>query len=422
MKTSFCTLLTGLLASWLPLTGLAQVNSGSNGSDGALNPTSNLVIDMADHPDGIYHYTSVNIPAGVTVSFIPNAGNKPVVWLVQGNCTIAGELRLSGSDTAQSISVSGARGGPGGWNGGNGAVSSASSPGEGLGPGGGTVGTDLRFHGGNASFATPGERDASFTATGYPPQFPSGAIYGNAFCLPLHGGSGGAGGREVGGGGGGGALLIAASGTFSIPNTGTIRVNGGRGYYDIPGWGFGGFAGGGSGGTIRIVATTITGGGALDANGGSALYDVWSNYPFGPGFSFNKAGLGRIRLDGYNITYNGLATGERTSGLQPIILPPVNQSITLAIQSVAGTAVPASPAGQLTAPDVIVPASHQNPVPIVVRCTNIPINTEIIVDVKPANGPVVRAVAPNTVGTQASSTATVQVNMPRGGGTIQAKR
>lgn len=44
---------------------------------------------MADHPDGIYHYTSVNIPSGVTVTFKPNAANTPVVWLVQGNCVIS---------------------------------------------------------------------------------------------------------------------------------------------------------------------------------------------------------------------------------------------------------------------------------------------------------------------------------------------
>ena len=81
-----------LFAILLSLAVFAQVNSGSNGSDGALSPTSDLVIDMADHPDGIYHYTSVNIPAGVTVSFIPNAGNMPVVWLVQGDCVIAGAL------------------------------------------------------------------------------------------------------------------------------------------------------------------------------------------------------------------------------------------------------------------------------------------------------------------------------------------
>ena len=96
MKLSLQNLIPVLLLL-LSLAASAQVNSGSNGSDGALNPTANLVIDMADHPDGIYHYTSVNIPAGVTVSFIPNAGNKPVVWLVQGNCTVAGAILLDGT-------------------------------------------------------------------------------------------------------------------------------------------------------------------------------------------------------------------------------------------------------------------------------------------------------------------------------------
>ncbi len=94
MKTSF---LPCALIALLALPSYAQVNSGSDGHDGALNPTANLVIDMADHPDGIYHYTSVNIPTGVTVSFIPNSGNKPVVWLVQGAVTIAGTVTVSGS-------------------------------------------------------------------------------------------------------------------------------------------------------------------------------------------------------------------------------------------------------------------------------------------------------------------------------------
>ena len=70
----------------------AQVNSGSNGSDGAFNPTTNTVINMANHPNGIYQYTSVNIPTNVTVTFIPNANNSPVVWLVQGGCAINGAV------------------------------------------------------------------------------------------------------------------------------------------------------------------------------------------------------------------------------------------------------------------------------------------------------------------------------------------
>jgi len=97
----------------LPVFCPAQVNSGSNGSDGAFNPTAtNTVINMADHPDGIYQYTSVNIPAGVTVSFVPNASNTPVVWLVQNSCNVAGTVALDGKTVTNSA---GAAGGPGGF-------------------------------------------------------------------------------------------------------------------------------------------------------------------------------------------------------------------------------------------------------------------------------------------------------------------
>jgi len=181
----------------------AQVNSGSDGSDGALNPTSNLAIDMADRPDGIYHYTSVNIPADVTVSFIPNAGNKPVVWLVQNDCVISGTLDVAGQHGNYNINM-GLTGGPGGGRGGNGG--SVASPGQG--PGGGPA------VGSNASYATVGQ--------GNPESLPPGNIYGNTFILPLLGGSGGGGWALTdsngytysggAGGGGGGALLIAASG------------------------------------------------------------------------------------------------------------------------------------------------------------------------------------------------------------------
>ena len=46
----------------------AQVNSGSNGSDGAFNPTTSTNINMASRPSGIYQYASVNIPSSVTVT------------------------------------------------------------------------------------------------------------------------------------------------------------------------------------------------------------------------------------------------------------------------------------------------------------------------------------------------------------------
>jgi len=97
----------------------AQVDSGSDGHDGAFNPTTNTVIDMADHPDGIYHYASVDIPSGVTVSFIPNAKNTPVVWLVQTRVVVAGVIDVAGHH-AETASDCGGNGGPGGYSGGSG--------------------------------------------------------------------------------------------------------------------------------------------------------------------------------------------------------------------------------------------------------------------------------------------------------------
>ena len=61
-----------------------------------------------------------------------------------------------------------------------------------------------------------------------------------------------------------------------------------------------------------------------------------------------------------------------------------------------------------------------NPIPVVVNCTNLPLNSEITVKVQPANGASVTAVGLNNAGTLAASTATIAVNMPRGGGIIYA--
>ena len=125
-----------VLVACLPVKGRAQVNTGSNGSDGAFNPTAaNTVINMATHPNGVYQYTSVNIRSNVTVTFTPNANNTPVVWLVQSNVVIngGGAVDLSGSGPSGSA---GGVGGPGGYRGGTGGL----SPTSGQGPGGGSAG------------------------------------------------------------------------------------------------------------------------------------------------------------------------------------------------------------------------------------------------------------------------------------------
>lgn len=49
-------------------------SSGSTGSLGALAPASNTTVVLP--ADGILNYTTVTIPAGVTVTFQRNAANK----------------------------------------------------------------------------------------------------------------------------------------------------------------------------------------------------------------------------------------------------------------------------------------------------------------------------------------------------------
>jgi hypothetical protein len=366
------TILVALLVLALCLTARAQVNTGSDGSDGPLDYSSvtnatNVVIDMNLHPTGIYKYTYVNIPANVTVTFIPNASNTPVYWLVQSNVIINGTVNVSGqvgSVNSPNGNYGGA-GGPGGYSGGNGAIGNSSAT-SGQGPGGGAV--------------------------------PSGAgsyNYGNTFLIPLIGGSGGAGGNDMsgqgfngGGGGGGGAILVAASNSVIVG--GYIYADGGGGTTYHGG-------GPGSGGAIRIVAARIGGAGQIAANNS-----------------------GRVRFDTYDNEFTGGIYGNFSSGFQPIIIPTAGQLPQLTVTSVAGVPVSASPTGVLSTPDAVISAQQNNPVPIVVSCVNLPLNSVITVSVTPMNGSPVSAVGSNNTGTQASSTATVSLNMPRGGGLIYA--
>ncbi len=209
----------------------------------------------------IFRFTEVNIPAHTNVRFKNNHACAPVIWLVQGNVTInggdnPGQIILSGNNSAgQKFSLPG----PGGFRGGRGRVSGNNAS-AGLGPGGGEP-----------------NQGASFT-TGT-------VVYSDEGCFPLIGGSGGGGyDKDVyniyGGGAGGGAILIVAGGTISID--GSISANGGSGYPygDKP-------TSGGSGGMIRLVADTVTGGGGLYAQGGE------------------DSSPGRIRIEAKNYEFAG---------------------------------------------------------------------------------------------------------------------
>jgi plastocyanin len=217
----------------------ATLNVSSDGSDGALNvTTANKVIDLrlattgtwnqnnaANTGNGVYDrdkravvfkFSSVNIAAGRTVTFINHPTRVPVVWLVSGNVVIAGTLVLDGGSNSAGViygepGPGGFRGGPGTWNS------------VGLGIGGGANA--------NGKFVL--------------------APYGNLTSVPLVGGSGGSGGNNSGGGGGG-AILIAAGDTMTVNG----RISADSSNYN---------SGLGSSGAIRLVADHLTGTGVLSA-------------------------------------------------------------------------------------------------------------------------------------------------------------
>ena len=261
----------------------SQINTGSDGSDGVFNPSTNTIIDMTSHPNGIYQYASVNVPSGVSVRFTPNVNNTPVVWLVQSNVTINGAVSVSGLPALQGAVVGGA-GGPGGYRGG-----SYSSP-VGQGPGGGNAGTSNQVYGGNGSYGFAG-----FYMGPMSMMQPPGPIYGNGYLIPFLGGSGGGASYSTGcGGGGGGAILIAAGGGIQI--NGYVVATGGVGSWYS-------FAGGdGSGGSIRFVAPSITGTGMVVV--------AATNIVFGGVYG----GSGRARFDTYLNNFGGQIVGVFTQG------------------------------------------------------------------------------------------------------------
>lgn len=414
--------------------------SGSTGADGVLAPAAGVGTVEIDLPEsGILNYTSVQIPAGVTVRFKRNTLNTPVVLLVSGDASIAGTINVSGTHGAH-VGTAGdgnvaddgvpGKGGPGGFDGGRGGAADLSlrpeiiRGGAGLGPGGGKGGIEdgaycgLRFYyyiGGGAGYAGPGREDVTPSYCGGGKQSDArGQPYGNALLQPLIGGSGGGGGRGganfagSGGGGGGGALLIAVSGTLN--HTGSILANGG-GSGSAAGTNAGAPGGGGSGGGVRLVATRVTGNGSISANGGcifngSIATANCENY---------GASVGRIRIEAPTITYSGASSPAYTTDTPgPVFLANLPS---LRIASVAGSAVPAVPTGQA---DVVLPADVANPVTVTFETVNVPVGNTVLLKVVPANGNPIEVQSPAIAGSAAAGTASVQVNLPRGPSVLQA--
>lgn len=196
----------------------------------------------------VFKYTTINIPAGVTVTFKNHPSHAPVVWLATGGVTIAGTVSVAGEDGSGSGEpMSYAEPGPGGFAGGVRANSApALQASAGFGPGGA---------GFFSACGTGGGGGYGLTGAGNAP----GGTYGNQSILSLIGGSGGNSPSSCvasGAGAGGGAILIASSGSITLASGSEINADGGSG------------AGGGSGGAIRLRSHVVSGTGLLRARGG----------------------------------------------------------------------------------------------------------------------------------------------------------
>jgi hypothetical protein len=443
MNKCFSILKLAVLGSFIAAStsAFAAYSSGSTGADGAFSPTTSQSIQLP--PDGIFNYSSVNIPAGVTITYIKNAANTPVTILSAGDVTINGVIDVS----ATTLDItSGGSAGPGGFNGGvAGAVVGMASwangytgpnvGGAGQGPGGGAPGAihipsampgwgnilDMAAGGGGAYGTAPAPAGGSCPTT-------PGITYGNATLIPLIGGSGGGGGAGgplypgAGGGGGGGAILIAASGTITV--SGSILANGGT-PATLPSYtsGRGSYGGGGSGGAIRLIATTVSGNGAISAVGGVPTTESWTSGSYSNGTYYLGAcsssantslygGAGRIRIDAETFARTATTTPGWTRGLPTLAFIPGLPSLT--IDSIGGVAVPAGNSS------ISLPYGFTNPVTVNFITSGVTVGSSIKLTVTPAQGTAYSATSAPTAGTTSSATTSVSITLPPGSNTLQA--
>ena len=341
--------------------------------------------DMSPKANGVWNFTTIDVPPGVTVIFKKNSANTPVRWLATDFVNILGTLDLNGQPGLNALPINvGAVGGPGGFGGGRGALRKAQSgstvgaPGEG--PGGGNPGT-----------APSGDQKIRDGANGA-----YAGAYGNVYLQPLIGGSGGGGGSSDdnnnggNGGAGGGAILIASSRDIVVD--GLIRANGG----DVE-WGGSSFGGRGSGGAILLRADRISGGGALQAFGGSTSFPN-----------------GRIRLEAYFRSIPASQTIPVSVNSVPSASQDLNTVGALAITKVAGANVAPTPTGNQLTPDVVFTAA--GPITVEVSATGVPDGTPVRFRIATSTS----VITPTPVNLAAGKASFSNVTVPAGVGTIQA--
>ena len=436
-KSSLANLLALVL---LPAGQAIAYNSGSTGADGAFNPVVDTEVVLP--PDGIFNYTTVNVPAGVTVTFKKNQVNTPVTWLATGDVTIDGKVILSGTNSADvgaagngAIGDDGLPGlaGPGGFDGGVAGGSNSQLGSAGFGPGRGLPATGSGTYtsttygcgGAGAGYSTAGGNSGSHTSVSTNWCYVSkdgatgGGEYGNLDVLPLIGGSGGGGASGgfttagSGGGGGGGAILIASSTTVTV--NGELKADGGNSGAVNSASG-GGSGGGGAGGAIRIIATTVGGNGVISASAGQSGTVTIPGYTW-PGFSKGGNGAdGRIRLEAENFLRTTATTPSYSLASPGDLFVPGLPGVR--ITSVAAVAAPAIPSGNA---DIVLPITTANPVVVNIESNGVPVGNTVKITMIPATGNPVSVVSSALTGTAASATATANINLPEGPSVLQAE-
>ncbi len=393
-----CGALCALLATLLAIAPThAQVNSGSDGSDGPLLTASNIVFDLSQAPtgvwsdpapspgDGIYDpdlhavvfkFTEVSV-RGVT--FVNHPSGASVVWLVQGDVTLtSGTIDLAGAagPATNGVKFLFPEPGPGGFAGGAGPAGEMNASG-GFGPGGGPP-------------EFPGSHATSGSIAG------SGPTYGAPSIPRLRGGSGGGGGGTHSGGAGGGAFMIVAEGTISSVVSSIISVRGGNSASrGAPG----------SGGAIRLVGTVIDLTGVLDARGGDA--------------SGVAGGDGYIRLESDTLLGAGTCFGSSSVSSPQQIFPDANAP-QLRILAIGPSIAPLDPNGSPSTIDMVVTNDGQ-PITIQIEANNVPIGFAVTILVQQTDGPTLEFLSNPLSGSLAQSNATAVVTLPPGPLEIQLR-
>lgn len=366
--------------SALPVVAL-EIPYSNRGSDASLAPSgATYVVDLGEASTGdwedapatpgkgvydperwavVFKYSSINIPAGTTVTFRNHPSRAPVVWLVDGDATVAGTVNLDGSDGDTDLSrFQFSEPGPGGFRGGETAMAGLSHS-SGFGPGGGFRSSDQSNNRelSSASHATLGTAAAQPAPT-----------YGNPLIRPLIGGSGGSGESlgelRSGGGAGGGALSLLVDGTLRLE--GILRARGGTAssgaWIGSPS---------GSGGALRIAGQSVLGAGALDVR------------------SKGSGGAGRILIESpdFQGTLQAFPSATFSAGTEIAVWPAASVA-TARVVSVSEVLAPTDPRafmGPLGTADVMLPPGRRTNV-VLIETRNLPPTASVSLRLTPRHG------------------------------------